>query len=183
MTTDAMISWVIEREGGAKFTDDPADRGGATKFGITAATLGRARRQPSPADVEEVKKLTESEARQIYYKHFLSDPGFFAITQERARWLLFDAAVQHSVATSVHFLQRSVGADDDGVLGPATLVLAKGIDEMTLCARMIRERLSFYGRLISKNLTDKDKDGIPDNTEFAWGWMNRMGELIVKVLA
>src|SRR3990172_7566648 len=53
MTTDAMISWVIEREGGAKFTDDPADRGGATKFGITAATLGRARRQPSPADVEE----------------------------------------------------------------------------------------------------------------------------------
>ena len=38
--------------------------------------------------------------------------------------------------------------------------------------------MEFLGRLISKDLTDADRDGIPDNAEFAAGWFNRLGELM-----
>jgi len=62
------------------------------------------------------------------------------------------------------------------------LVSAKQWDGTKLALHCIAERLEFYGRIVSKNLTDSDKDGIPDNTEFAFGWMNRMSNLIKAIL-
>ena len=36
---DKLIPHIIKWEGGAKYTNDPLDRGGATKYGITLNTL------------------------------------------------------------------------------------------------------------------------------------------------
>jgi lysozyme family protein len=69
VTEERIISDLLAREGG--FVNHPADRGGATKFGITqdtlSAWLGRA------ASVEDVRALTASEAGAIYRQRFIRD--------------------------------------------------------------------------------------------------------------
>jgi lysozyme family protein len=64
---DTILDEIIRREGG--YVNHPADRGGPTKYGITAQTLGRWRKLDRPATATEVKALTETEARAIYRQH------------------------------------------------------------------------------------------------------------------
>ena len=58
MTEDAIITGVLKREGGSRFTDLATDRGGPTKYGITAATLGAYRGLGRSATRQEVMDLT-----------------------------------------------------------------------------------------------------------------------------
>jgi len=71
---DAILDRIIRREGG--YVNHPADRGGATNFGITAQTLGNWRKLGRPATVAEVMALTETEARAIYRQQYIAGPGF-----------------------------------------------------------------------------------------------------------
>jgi lysozyme family protein len=180
MTINDMISHILVSEGG--FVNRVEDSGGATNFGITAATLGRARKLGRDATADEVRALTEPEARAIYFKDYYTDPGFGQLASEKVQLVLFDAQVQHPGGMAVKFLQRALGVPDDGVLGPQTLVTARGWDGFRLALHTYAERLEFYGRMVSKNLTDRDKDGIPDNAEFNAGHMQRMSDLL-KALA
>ena len=43
MTDSEIISAILVREGGGRYTDVPADRGGPTKYGITQAALAEYR--------------------------------------------------------------------------------------------------------------------------------------------
>src|SRR5690606_30114446 len=72
MTIEQLIDRVIEREGG--FVDHLHDRGAATKYGITASTLGRWRGRHVTA--REVRALDLSEARDIYSTQYIEQPGF-----------------------------------------------------------------------------------------------------------
>jgi lysozyme family protein len=171
----ALIDRVIVREGGDHFTDDPADRGGATKFGITQNALAEWLRRP--VHREEVRDLTLERARE-FYAWLLEDSGVGRILNPLLREVVFDGVVNHGRAPGVRLLQRALGVRDDGVIGPVTLAAVPHLDARRLAARALTERLRLYGRLISGNLTDADRDGIPDNTEFAAGWINRAAGLM-----
>ena len=180
MTDDELIGEVLEREGGATFTNNPADRGGPTKYGITAATLAQWRQKPVLA--ADVAALTEEEARAIYRRRYIEDPGFDKIGSEALRAVLVDAGVNHGPRTAVKFLQRALAIQDDGILGPVTLQvvnLRNGL--LQLAIRVLAQRTRFFGRMISKNLTDADRDGIPDNTEFAAGWLDRIADQLEEL--
>jgi len=71
---ESLIDDIIRREGG--FVNHPADRGGPTKYGITAKTLGNWRQLGWLATSDEVATLTESEAREIYRHRYILAPGF-----------------------------------------------------------------------------------------------------------
>ena len=79
---------------------------------------------------------------------------------------------------AVRFLQRALRAPADGVFGQQTLAALWNQDRRRLFWLVLAECMEFLGRLISKDLTDADRDGIPDNAEFAAGWFNRLGELM-----
>ena len=131
MTVNEMIDEVIDREGG--YDNDPADRGGATRWGITQAT---ARAQGYSGDM---RALPRDEAVAIYRWLYWLRPGFDKVAG-RAPALaaaLFDTAVNMGVAAAAGFLQRSLnalnrGASDypdialDQVVGPATLAALDG---------------------------------------------------------
>ena len=172
---------ILRREGG--FVDHPADRGGPTNFGITAATLGDWRGLGRPASREEVRALTEREARKIYTQRYLTDTGFAQITNAKLRDLLLDCAVHHGPRRASIWLQEAVGVTADGKVGPKTLAAARSFGRaptatslrMTTAASqkirmtILSKRLVFLGELITKD---------PKQAVFAKGWMVRVSEFL-----
>lgn len=106
---------IFEVEGG--YVDHPRDPGGATNMGITLGTLSRWRGRR--VSKEEVKNLTKMEAKNIYFNYYWEEV-------DCDEWpsgldlLMMDACVNSGPSGAVKWLQRAVGVDDDGRLGPIT---------------------------------------------------------------
>ena len=127
MNIEQFLNELIRREGG--YVNIPADRGGATKYGITEAVA----RQNGYKG--HMKDLPESLARDIYRKQYWIVPRFNqvnAISPLIAEELL-DTGVNCGVGFAKPTLQRALnllnnqgkgGWPDlavDGIYGPATL--------------------------------------------------------------
>lgn len=165
---DQTIDAILEREQG--FVNDPADRGGATKWGITQETLTASRgRAATPADVEA---LTPEEARAILRASYIERPGFLSI----ANAALFDAVVDCGVnmgpKRAAMLLQRALGVREDGIFGPATRAALQVLDVGLVYRRFVAERIRRYGRIISND---------PRQAKFAAGWLNRAAEFVEQV--
>jgi lysozyme family protein len=164
---EAILDEVLRREGG--YVDHPADRGGPTKFGITAKTLGEWRRLGRAATANEVSELTPDEARAIYRQRYVVDPGFEAVTDETLLALLVDAGVHSGPKRAVEWLQTALGVTADGILGPRTRAALAQADPVALYRRVLATRLRFLGRLITKDQRQ---------AAFAAGWMARLAEWV-----
>lgn len=172
MTDDAIITRVIEDEGGEQYTDRPDDKGGPTKWGITRDALAECRGRPVTSD--EVRALTLYDAK-VFYTWLMISTRIEQVVNDAVRYVLFDAAVNMGAKQAVRLLQRALGVKDDGVLGPVTLAsIPRGEEAGLKVVRLaLAEKMLFYGRLAAGDLTDADKDGIPDYLEFLNGWLNR----------
>ncbi len=117
---DEALSLLLASEGG--YVKDPADPGGATKFGITAATLSRAR--GSKVTSADVEGLTVDEARAIYSRLYWN-----AVEADNLPngldYAVFDAAVHSGPKQAVVWLQQCLGVVADGAMGPITLAAIK----------------------------------------------------------
>jgi lysozyme family protein len=164
---DALLDEVLRREGG--YVNHPADRGGPTKFGITAKTLGDWRRLGRAATAPEVSALTTDEARAIYRQRYIADPGFEGIKHLPLLALLIDAGVHSGPKRAVEWLQTALGVSADGVLGPRTRTALMTADPAVLYRRVLAGRLRFLGRLITQDRRQ---------AAFAAGWMNRLAEWV-----
>lgn len=175
MTDDDIITEVLAREGGAKFTNNPADRGGPTKFGITLAALASWRGLPlANVTAADVETMGEDEARLIYRARYIKGPGFDAIESPELRSVVVDCGVNHGPKNAIRMLQRALGAvEDDGWLGDLTLHVANESNGRVTALRVCAERARFFGRLISADHSQ---------AIFAAGWMNRVADQI-KALA
>ena len=167
MGTSKIIDELIRREGD-KFTNDPVDKGGPTKYGITQATLSRYLGRP--ATVAEVQALSEDTARNIYATMYIEEPGFARIQNEHLRELLVDCGVNHGPSRPIRWLQAAVGARPDGVLGRGTSVLTNTASAKVVFAKVLCERLRFY-----EDLDDND----PSQERFQDGWTNRCCEFVM----
>jgi len=164
---DAILDEVLRREGG--YVNHPADRGGPTKYGITAATLGAWRHLGRAATAKEVAALTVQEARTIYRQRYVTDPGFEGITHEPLLALLVDAGVHSGPKRAVEWLQTALGVTADGILGPRTRAALAQADPVAVYRRVLAARLRFLGRLITNDRRQ---------AAFAAGWMARMAEWV-----
>lgn len=130
-TIEQIIDAVLDIET-EKYTNDPNDAGGPTKWGITLATLEKARGMPTTA--AQVEKLTRAEAFEIYRRRYVVEPGFDEIVALNSRIgaELVDTGVNMGQPVAATFLQRALNAfnqrgalypdiDVDGVCGPATV--------------------------------------------------------------
>jgi len=130
MNTDVAtkIDNVIGKEGG--YTNDPADSGGETIWGITefvARSFGYTGRMID---------MSRDQAKDIYYKRFWLQPKFdqVAALSDKIAGKLFDAGVNMGVATSSKFLQRALNVlNDNGSVFP-DMTVDGAIGNMTLTA-------------------------------------------------
>jgi len=123
---DDLIDAVIDREGG--YSKHPADRGGATRWGITEAV---ARANGYAGDM---RHFAREAAAAIYRRIYWQRPRIDDVAQRAPSIAaeLFDTGVNMGPAVAVAFLQRALnalnrGARDypdillDGRIGPQTL--------------------------------------------------------------
>lgn len=167
ITTESIITDIIRRES-PKYTNDPLDSGGPTKYGITQRTLAQYRGRPVTAD--EVRVLEEPEVRLIYRTTYVEPFSF--IKDEELKALLADCAVLHGQRRAVQWLQKAVGTAVDGVLGPETRKAGAALDgprTRDIQKATVRERVRFIANIVQSN---------PSQVKWLEGWLNRAMEFI-----
>lgn len=120
---------IVAREGG--FVNDPDDPGGATNHGVTLGTLRRLGLDltgEGRIDIADVRRLTASQAVDIYIEHYFTRTGIAALP-EVLQASVFDMQV-NAGANAVKVLQRLLGdmgfpCDADGQIGPQTIRAAQ----------------------------------------------------------
>lgn len=98
------ITQTIAKEGGARYTNDPADAGGETKWGVTSAMARSAGYTGAMAD------MPEDVALNIYKVFFWQQPGFDAISVLNGTLgaMLLDLGVNNGTSWPSKWLQRSL---------------------------------------------------------------------------
>lgn len=159
---DAMI-----QHEGSKYTDIAADRGGATKYGVTQDTLSRWLHRP--ATKAEVKALTLDAVKPIY-KAFYANAVRFDELPSGIDFLAFDWAVNSGSSRAAKKLQQLVAIDDDGYIGPATIAAVNAAyrrDPIKLIRDYAGMREAFFRSIIKND---------PSQVKFEKGWMRRIKE-------
>ena len=159
---DALIARVIQREGG--FVDNPADRGGATCWGITIVTLREWRR--TPISLADMENLTVEEAEQIYKTKYFTAAGFDRVADPELQEFLFDFAVNSGVEAASEALQSAIGADPDGVLGELSFAALAAVTNYAALFYAVKSKryellMGFIGAHHEQSV-------------FATGWKNRI---------
>jgi len=178
---EGLIDALIEREGG--YVANPADKGGATCFGITEA-VARAN-----GYCAAMRELPREEAAQIYRRLYWLRPRLDEVAKrsERVAAELFDTGANMGPAVAITFLQRALTALNrngqdyadlvpDGRVGPQTLgaldaflsLRGKSSGETVLLRALEALQGERYLRLAERR---------PANEAFLYGWLaNRIGE-------
>jgi lysozyme family protein len=157
----AAVTRVLDDEGG--YCANPADSGGATKFGISS------REYPDL----DVAALTRDDAIAIYYRDYWMRVGLDRLPPAIAA-KTFDLAVNIGAGAAVRCLQRALRAcgrrvAEDGVLGAATAAAASSADLSALLAALRSEAAGYYRTLAA--LERGRRPG--SDREFLDGWLNR----------
>lgn len=173
---DFALSLVLRQEGG--FSDNPADHGGATNFGISLRFL---RDLPidklkkygifEPVSVETIRNLTLDQAKNIYFHEFWEGKNFDKIIERNITAYLFDCCVNLGHSTGIRIMQQAICAakskrnavSEDGILGDATVIAINEVG-IHLLAPMIALRAGYYRFLANT---------YPRNGRFLDGWLNR----------
>jgi lysozyme family protein len=127
-TVDQLIDEVIAREGG--YVNHPADRGGATNWGVTEAVA----RQNGFTGA--MQKLSRSAAVEIYRNLYWLRPRFDDVAKVMPRLAaeLFDTGINMGTGTAALFLQRALNALNQRGTDYPDLTLDRNIGGATLSA-------------------------------------------------
>lgn len=166
MTDQQILDLILLHEGSA-YTNDPADAGGPTKWGITQAVLSTwLGRQATIADVKALDRPTaESVYRALYIKPFIG-------LLEPLRTNVIDMGVNAGVRRATILLQQMVGATVDSWIGAETLKLLAKNDPNVWDVLYVGFRLAFYEDLIIAK---------PTNMKWRNGWRNRALSFLVPL--
>ena len=163
---DIDLDTIMVSEGG--FQQDPDDSGNyvngkliGTNRGVTPAALAKFRGiDASDVTVEMIKDVTDAEARDIFKQDYYYGPKIDQLP-ENIQDTVFDMYI-NSGANAIKILQRMVGADDDGVIGPQTL--AAVADANITRDAYADARIEYYKRISQPG---------SKNAKYRQGWINR----------
>jgi hypothetical protein len=161
---DACMPFIFKAEGG--YSDNTADPGGPTIFGITLATL-KAYEGNQNLTAQDVKNLTPATAKEIYRANYWNRMQCGALPAG-LDLEVFDFGVNAGPAEAVKMLQKIVGVNQDGSIGPITLAAVGQLKARDLISRYSDARLAFYKAL--------------SNPEFEQGWQNRVSQIETAAL-
>jgi lysozyme family protein len=150
---------VIKSEGG--FVDHPSDPGGMTNLGVTRAVYSRWLGRETTET--EMRNLTKEDVSPIYKQWY-----FDAINGDDLPsgidYSVCDIAINSGPNRAAKMLQKCVGAQPDGAIGPMTLQAVSDSDSAEVVERLADVRQSFY-------------EGLKTFETFGKGWTRRNKEV------
>ncbi len=156
---DRALAFTLGVEGG--FSDNPADPGGATKWGITQRTYNAWQKRIGHP-LQTVRLMSRGEMEAIYFSGYWAEGSCELMPSTAIKMAHFDACVNHGVRRAAKLLQKSVNAKPDGIIGPITIAATAmgGFED-----NLLWERAQFYVRIS------------PSPPPFLKGWMRRLFKL------
>jgi lysozyme family protein len=139
------------------YTNDPNDHGGETKYGIA--------KNANP-DID-VTHLDWEGAKAVYYSHYWLN-GKCDKMNGRVAALNFDGGIQHGPGTAAKFIQRAIGVDDDGAIGPGTLSVLNSKEPIPVCNSVCDQRAKYYNNIVANNSSQQ---------KYLAGWLRRVNEM------
>ncbi|WP_457643075.1 glycoside hydrolase family 108 protein [Persephonella sp.] len=145
---------VLEKEG--IYSNNPYDKGGETKYGISKRAFPEI----------DIKNLSIDKAKELYYKGYWI-PSKAYLMPEPLAVMHFDTAVNTGVITANRILQRALNKQGfnlkvDGRIGEKTLNALKNAILQQLISDYSLERIRYYTKIAKGN-----------QRKFLKGWINR----------
>jgi len=165
-TFEVALQFVLEHEG--ELANHPYDRGGLTYRGIA--------RNAWP-NWEGWKYIDKGErpplelVRKFYYENFWVPLKCDSLPVPIAIFL-FDSAVGSGHVLPTRWLQRAIGAKDDGIIGDETIRKAQQARPQAVVDSMLRRRILLYEHIVRN-----------DSKQYAFlaGWLRRTMKLTALI--
>lgn len=139
MNFDAAFDILVDPQHEGGYSNDPADPGQETMWGVT---IRIARANGYTGAMRDLPRdAAKSIARSAYWV-----PAHCDDAPDPVRFDLFDTAYNTGVHEAIVLLQRAAGLPDDGYFGPATLASMRAIDGEQLRRVFCGHRLLFYAQ-------------------------------------
>ena len=139
MNFDDAFTRLLGNEGG--YTNNPADPGGETNWGVTWPVLRQAMGEGIVPAGTTIATLTRDQAKAIYLAYFWNPIGD---AHPAIKFQVFDFAVNSGIQTAIRKLQAAIGAADDGHWGPASAAALAAMDVNDVLMRFMAQRLRFW---------------------------------------
>lgn len=163
-----VVELTLIHEGGATYTNHPADPGGPTKWGVT---IWDVRKHLNPAaTAADVRALTKEQALTIYKANYWDRVNADCLAPG-VDYVVFDYAVNAGVGRATRALQTAVGVKADGEIGPASCAAAAAKDPEKVVMDVSRARMRF-------------QMGLPTRFNvFKNGWRRRIQSVEARALS
>jgi uncharacterized protein (TIGR02594 family) len=165
------LKHILEMEGG--YTNDSADPGGPTNFGITLADYARFRDQPidptsREALIHGLQHIPLADVEHIYLDRYWIPSGCQTLPPPLA-FFHFDTAVNMGTGTAIRMLQLALDCPVDGIYGPQTQSAAVRLNPALSLAAYAKLRRTRYRSLAT----------FP---RFGRGWLTRVDTTLARAL-
>ena len=174
---DGIMDKVLNTEGG--YVNDPNDSGGHTNRGVSWGTWQDYAMKVLGVEptLENLKLLTEDDARKIYKEGFWDKAKIDEIDDPDMRYAVFDFYINAGgnaisvLQKTLNSLQSKIVLDVDKAMGPKTIECLNSVDHKLLYNTFNENRKQYY-----KDLAKKDSK----KKKFLNGWLNRVSEFNEK---
>lgn len=158
------LPYILKHEGG--WSDDPADPGGATNYGITLKTASSI----GICTKEQLRAITPEQVAGIYQRGYWRFDG---LSSQRVATKLFDLCVNFGRRVGISMAQDAMtlmGASliSDGLMGPETDRCINAVAENQMLTALAHEAQARYLDIVSKR---------PESKKFLTGWLKRAAEV------
>lgn len=158
MNFDDAFTTLLGHEGG--YSNNPHDPGGPTNWGVTEKVAR------DDGYMGDMKEFPQEWAKKIYRAKYWDKCGIDRLPAD-VQFDVFDGAVNSGNAQSVKWLQRALGVDDDGVVGPVTIDACRNIPGGVVAKRYNGYRLAFM-------------TGLKTWPVFGGGWARRIANNLMR---
>ena len=136
---DKCMEMLLVHEGG--YVNHPSDPGGMTNLGVTKKTWNHF--YGDDISEERMRNITVDDVKPLYRTNRW-DRCRCGDLPSGVDWAVFDWAVNSGPGRATKALQRAVGAFEDGVVGPQTLMAVTASQSHEIINRIAVHRDSYY---------------------------------------
>lgn len=158
-----MIPFIRKWEGG--YSNHPNDSGGCTMMGITIGTYRKYYGKDKTCD--DLRGITDDEWLHIFKVGYWDKLKADKIENQSLAQLCVDIAWGSGPVTAIKRIQKRIGADVDGVVGPQTLGILNS-DPRKWFNVIWGDRYVWFNQIVAAN---------PKNKVFLRGWLNRLNDI------